>query len=202
MVLKFPIPSLNIGENIQLMLDEFLKVLGLDDDSITRYIVLDNAANNRRAMTLSNLFTAFYCCIHTIQLSVNGCLKATVNLVSVTTVVKKCRELTTFIRRSEHNINTLKKACKEAKIKFILPVKANDTRWDSTVANITSVIRVQPALHSIVINDEDPKQEWTKYVMNYNEVKAAESLIKTLACVKTATKLWQGRDERCVKLNV
>ena len=61
MVLKFPIPSLNIGENIQLMLDEFLKVLGLDDDSITRYIVLDNAANNRRAMTLSNLFTAFYC---------------------------------------------------------------------------------------------------------------------------------------------
>ena len=38
------------GDNIRLQLESFLTELGLDSSSYTRYMVLDNAANNRRAM--------------------------------------------------------------------------------------------------------------------------------------------------------
>ena len=59
------------GTNILFCLQSMMHECGLDDDSIGRYIVLDNASNNKRAMNLgSDKYDVVWCVIHTLQLAI------------------------------------------------------------------------------------------------------------------------------------
>ena len=59
------------GGNILFCLQSMMNECGLDDDSIGRYIVLDNASNNKRAMNLgSDKYDVVWCVIHTLQLAI------------------------------------------------------------------------------------------------------------------------------------
>ena len=59
------------GTNILFSLQSMMTECGLDGDNISRYIVLDNASNNKRAMNLgSDKFEVVWCVIHTLQLAI------------------------------------------------------------------------------------------------------------------------------------
>lgn len=59
------------GENIQFALDTMFKEAGLDGDGVSRYILMDNASNNKRCATLfEGDHTVIWCCIHTLQLAI------------------------------------------------------------------------------------------------------------------------------------
>ena len=69
-------PRRHTGANIVFSLRAFMVELGLDGDDIERYILLDNAANNVRAMRLgTDMFKVVWCCIHTLQLAIKDAFK-------------------------------------------------------------------------------------------------------------------------------
>ena len=69
-------PRHHTGANIDFSLRAFMTELSLDGPEIRRYIILDNAANNVKAMRLgTNLFDVIWCVIHTLQLSIKDALK-------------------------------------------------------------------------------------------------------------------------------
>ena len=69
-------PRRHTGKNIVFCLRAFMVELGLNGEDIDRYILLDNASNNVRAMALgTDLFKAVWCCIHTLQLAIKSAFK-------------------------------------------------------------------------------------------------------------------------------
>ena len=69
-------PRRHTGANIVFSLRTFMEELGLDGHDIERYILLDNAANNVRAMRLgTDMFQVVWCCIHTLQLAIKDAFK-------------------------------------------------------------------------------------------------------------------------------
>ena len=69
-------PRRHTGANIVFSLRPFMEELGLDGDDIEQYILLDNAANNIRAMRMgTGMFQVVWCCIHTLQLAIKDAFK-------------------------------------------------------------------------------------------------------------------------------
>lgn len=74
-------PRRHTGANIEFSLRAFMTELGLDGPEIRRYIILDNAANNVKAMRLgTDLFEVIWCVIHTLQLAIKDALKVRLSL--------------------------------------------------------------------------------------------------------------------------
>ena len=66
--------------------------LGLDGEEYERYILLDNASNNVRAMALgTDMFKVVWCCIHTLQLAIKSAFK-----VRLKELLKRKSSLTIF----------------------------------------------------------------------------------------------------------
>ena len=75
-------PRRHTGQNIVFCLRAFMVELGLDGPDIERYILLDNASNNVRAMALgTDMFQVVWCVIHTLQLSIKDSFKVRLNLL-------------------------------------------------------------------------------------------------------------------------
>ena len=105
-------------------------------------------------------------------------------------VVKdKCRDLAKLICKSGPVKDQVKAACKEVKIKFLKPKKSNVTRWNSAAENISSILKLKPAL--LFLTYHDTLGLWSHRVLNQIEFKVAESLDQILQVFKRATKLWE-----------
>ena len=180
------------GQNICLQLEDLIKELGLDSDNITKYIVLDNAANNVKAMELTKMFEAIPCSIHTLQLAVCDSFKASIQLKKVSDVLKKNNKLVNFVRRSEARLNELKDACKAVNITFIIPVKPNDTRWNSEFSSLMSTIHLNRGYKYLAFNDNSKKKIWLEHVLNNDEMSIVVATKNALDPVKNASKLWEG----------
>ena len=178
------------GKNLQLMMDQFMEVLGLDDPEFLKFVVCDNASNNVVMIRLTNGVIEYYCAIHTMSLCVKDIFLLEILSIKVQTCMEKCLELAKFVRRSEHNRNELRAACKEKEIGFILPKKPVETRWNSKEANVVSILKLMPALQHLA--SQDDTLEWTQRVPNAAEVKVLESLVEILTQIKIATKKWEG----------
>ena len=58
------------GRNIQFALETLFREAGLDGQSINRYLLMDNASNNKKCVTLfEGEHTVIWCCNHTLQVS-------------------------------------------------------------------------------------------------------------------------------------
>ena len=102
----------------------------------------------------------------------------------------KCKELATFVRRSERNKNELKKACQQTETSFKMPKVPNETRWNSKEANVATTISLKPALQRIQQDDTDLR--WFDVIPNAAEFNLLESLVEILERVKVANKNWEG----------
>jgi len=180
------------GQNICLQLEDFMKELGLDSEKIKKYIVLDNASNNVKAMELTKMFEAIPCSIHTLQLAVCDSFKATIQLKKVSDVLKKNNKLVNFVRRSEARLNELRDACKAVNIQFLVPVKPNDTRWNSEFSSLLTTILLNRGYKYLAFNDNSKKKIWLEHVLNNDEMSIVVAVKNALEPVKNASKLWEG----------
>ena len=179
------------GENILMALDSLMEEARLDGPEITRIILLDNASNNKKAMSLSaGEFIPLWCGIHTLQLSIKDAMKVKIGQIRVREVISKCKEISKLVRRSEGNRDALKKACNQTNTEFILPVKPGATRWNSTEANLSSCLRLQPALTRLSIFDRS--DTWSSCVPSAREFDVVEAVQKCLQPLKIATKLMEA----------
>ena len=181
------------GANLSVMMDQFMSALGLEGEEFRKYVVCDNASNNVVMIRLSDDIQDYRCAIHTLALCVKDIFQLEILTIKVQTCIWKCKEVAKYVRRSELNRNDLRDACKTMEIGFIMPKKPVDTRWNSVEANVTSILRLMPALQHLSTHDET--LEWSDIVPNAAEAKVLESLVDILTQIKIASKKWEGEKE-------
>ena len=179
------------GQAIQIMLDDYIVELGLDSNLIRKTGVFDNASNNKAAIKRTELFDAWFCIIHTLQLTVTDIFfKETIKNVSIRKVLGKCATLAKKLRNSTRFNRELKAACKVVGVNFVLPPIPNKTRWNSTFSNLEGVLRIRLGLQHIQANMES--EEWIEIIPSFNEWKTVTSLIQILEKMKVATKKFEA----------
>ena len=179
------------ADNILFSLNTMMTALGLDGEDISRYIILDNAANNKRAMFLgTDIYETIWCCCHTIQLAIKDALKVKLGQVSVGKVLDKCRNIATLVKRSESSRDSLKGACKAVvpEVSFIMPIKPMAVHWNSTDNNVASILHLEKPLRYLDYHDEDT---WSEVVPGAREFEVAAAVHKCLEPLKIATKGWE-----------
>ena len=69
-----------------------------------RFVVMDNAASNKRAARLAgNFLKRHWCVCHTLALVVTDLFKASANHTRIKCVLQKCQGVAVLVHRSEHN---------------------------------------------------------------------------------------------------
>ena len=188
------------GKNIRLKLDDYLEQLGLSSDEFRKTIVMDNASNNVLAIKLTQLFDAWMCSIHTLQLAINDLLKVQIRNVSIQDVLDKCREIARKVRKSSQSKTQLQDACTSLGMQFIWPNIPNATRWNSTAKNLADILRLKPALQ--YIDSHDDSGMWSSLSLSAAEWKAAKCLGDILEIPKKVTKLWESETKPTLHLVV
>ena len=185
------------GTNILFVLEKMFQEAGLDKEEVNRYLIMDNASNNKRCATLgAGEFTTVWCVCHTIQLCIKDAMRVKIGTVRVRKVVKKCKDVSNLVRRAEARRDELKEACKEKEVSFILPVKPGKTRWNSVEGNIHSCLKLRsPLLH---LSFYDRGNTWTLAVPTVLEFDVAEAIQKCLQPLKIATKIWEAEDKPAI----
>ena len=178
------------GRNIKMKLEKFFEALGIDDEDIMKVVVADRASNNRLMIKLSPELSPVWCNIHALQLGVTDCFKLSVGSVGITDLIKNCQELAKFVTRSEARKRELERACLQVGIKFRLPQKQNTTRWNSTEANLASIVHLKEGLQYCVIKDSE--DVWLEHVLTGQEFDVAAGLLKVLQVPKQMTKSWEA----------
>ena len=136
-------PQRHTGVNIKMKIEKMLEALGLDSNTITKYVCHDNAANCVLGFSLIDDMVQVFCICHTIQLCVRDALKEDVMGVSLSKLIKTSHELAKKVKMSGTMTQELKEACKAVGIKYTKLLPAQVTRWFSTEMNIASLLRVQ-----------------------------------------------------------
>ena len=183
------------GENILFVLESLFKEAGLDGDDVTRYILMDNASNNKRCATLgAGEHTVLWCANHTLQLAIHDAMKVKIGTVRIRKLVKKFKDVSNLVRRCEARRDELKEACREKDISFIYPVKPGKTRWNSMEGNIHSCLKLRTALLHLSFYDRG--NNWAVTVPSFREFDIADAVQKCLQPLKIATKIWEA-DRKC-----
>ena len=186
-------PKRHTADNILMSINTLMEEMGLDSPEIRRYLIMDNASNNKKAMRVSSEYVPLWCVIHTLQLCITDSLKVKIGMISVTRVLVKCKEISKLVRRSEANRDDLRRACQATRppTDFILPHKPGDTRWNSKNENLRSVLRLRSALQFLAYDDKT-SETWGLDVPTASEFKVAEAVHKCLEPFKIATKLLES----------
>ena len=187
------------GENIHMDLKHFAQKLGLIN-SMMLYLLQDNASNNKKAMKLGSEFVPVWCAIHTLQSAITDSFKSKVGNIEIKDLLEKCQKLAKYCRSSEFSNNELQEACKTTNITYIRPVLANATRWNSTEANLSSLLRLQPALS--YLSYSDMSDTWSEKVPSNVEFKVLGALQKVLEVFKITTKQWESDTSPTIHLVV
>ena len=125
------------GETIVLKLENFMKKLTLDGPNVKRFVVLDNASNNKKTVRLAGDFLeGHWCLCHTLALVVTDLFKRSANHTEIKRVLQKCQSVGVLVHRSEQNKLTLKDSCNITDTPYLLPVLAVPTRWNSSDENV------------------------------------------------------------------
>ena len=185
------------GENILITLTNFLKKLGLDELKVRKVIVMDNAANNKKAARIADdAFEGAWCVNHTINLVVTDMFQKTVCKDSQHTKIKivltKCQSVSVLVHRSEGNMGDLKEACTRTVTPFHKPVLGVKTRWNSIDDNVDSNLKLEPPLRLLSDQDSTPKKIWRTKVLTPIEYRAASGMHKALKPFKIATKKFES----------
>ena len=180
------------GSAIILKLENFIKKLGLHRENVERYVVMDNAAPNKKAVRLAGDFLKGYWCVcHTLALVVTDLFKASANNTPIKRVLQKCQSVAVFVHRSEQNKIALKKACQITDTPYKLPVCANKTRWNSANDNVESNLKLEKPLKHLSDTDISAAEVWRSKVLSPLEYNTARGMHKALNPLKKAIKVFE-----------
>lgn len=192
-------PDRHTGVNIKLQLDEMIEALDLTSSDINKYVVNDNDASAVLAIKLSPNLVQILCAIHTLQLSVGDTFKyASVGTTKMKTILQKGKTLANTVKRSGPLKQELKMACAEVKISYYSLKNPNDTRWNSQITNLSSIIKIEKALVWLVNNDTTG--QWTGMVFTPAEWRLAKAAVMVLQIPLRVTKMWEGEKYPTINL--
>ena len=187
-------PQSHTGKNISLKVGEMLKLLELDDPTIKLYVSHDNARNCVLGFKLIDGMVQLFCVNHTIQL----CLKDTFQMEligsSVQDLLIKCHNLAVHIKKSSIMMHELESACRSTKQKFIKPVIANATRWNSTYANIHSLLRLEKAITKLS-SEGNVHEYWSEFEFSNIEWRMMNGIQFILEKVLVMSKIFESDKE-------
>ena len=107
--------------------------------------VSDNAANMLAGVRESSC-ESYGCNCHWWQLAINDTFKA---VPGMTSMLKKCQDLATYIHKSDVAKDDLTRECKKDGHSPTAINQNNDTRWDSQLACMSSVLTHQTCLEKL-----------------------------------------------------
>ena len=192
-------PDRHTGAMIKLQLDEMIESLDLTGANTAKYVVNDNAANAVLAIKLSPDLVQILCAIHTLQLSIGDTFKdASVGSTKMKTILQKGKALANTVKRSGPLGQELKKACAEVNISYTSLKNPNDTRWNTEVTNLSSIIQIEKALVWLVNNDTIG--QWTGMVFTPAEWRLAKAAVQVLQIPLRVTKMWEGEKYPTINL--
>ena len=84
----------------------------------------------------------------------------------------------------------LKKACSEVNISYTSLKNPNETRWNSGVTNLSSIIKLERALTWLV--NTDTSGQWSSIVFSPGEWRLAKAAVNVLQIPLRVTKMWEG----------
>ena len=86
----------------------------------------------------------------------------------------------------------LKEVCQEKDIKCLRPLAANQTRWNSVVMSLKSLLPLKPALECLALEDRASDLDWSALTLDPTEWKIVEATIAVLKMPQAITKLWEA----------
>ena len=104
------------------------------------------------------------------------------------------------IRKSPKYNLELKEVCQEKDIKCLRPLAANQTRWNSVVMSLKSLVPMKSAFDSL--GDRTSELDWTRLILDQTEWKIVEAIITVLKMPQLITKLWEADTKPTVHLVV
>jgi len=183
------------GEAVLLKFTNFMRKLNLDGVDVQRFVVLDNASINKKAVRLAKDYVkGLWCVCHTLALVVTDLFKASANHTRIKRVLQKCQGVAVLIHRSEQNKLTLKNACTILDTPYKLPVLANATRWNSTDENVESNLQLEKPLRHLSDTDTSASELWRSKVLSPLEYNSARGMHKALNPIKKATKIFEAEN--------
>ena len=191
------------GEAIVLKFESFMRKLSLDGPNVQRFVVMDNAANNKRAVRLAGDFLQSHWCVcHTLALVVTDLFKVSANHTQIKRVLQKCQGVAVLVHRSEQNRLALKEACEFTDTPYKLPVLANKTRWNSADENVESNLKLEKPLRYLSDTDTSAGEVWRSKVLSPLEYNSARGMHMALNPIKKATKLFEAENVPTIHLVV
>ena len=163
----------------------------LEDQKYRKVVVADGASNNILALKLFSGVESLICQIHRLQRAIVMALKtATIKAKRVSRVLEKCQRLAVKLRKSPKYNDELKKVCLEKDVKYLRPLAANQTCWNSVVMSLKSLVPMKPVLECM--GDRDSELQWTELILDASEWKIVDAIISVLKKPLLVTKLWEA----------
>jgi hypothetical protein len=105
-------------------------------------------------------------------------------------VLDKGKELSKAVKRSGPMLQGLKRACKDLGMRYTTLKNPNDTRWNSQEKNLSSIIKLKPALQ--LLANGDATGDWLDKVFTPVEWLLAEAAVDVLKIPLYSTKAWEA----------
>ena len=175
-------PDRHTAEAIAIQLDEMIESLELHDVNVDLYSINDNAANMKAAIRTSMYLKEYNCDIHTLQLAIVDTFK---NVEGMKTVLDKAKQVAAFTHKSSVALEQLKRQANIDHVKFKKLKNPQDTRWNSQVDNMASVLHLKRSITALC----DSEDKWAEFSLDRNQWKLLEGAVSLLEPFKIATKM-------------
>ena len=189
-----PVTERHTGEVIQEHIDGMVEKLELKD-GVTKTCVSDNAANMLAGVRQSNCASYGRNC-HWWQLAINDTFKA---VPGMSNVLKKSQDLATYLHKSDVAANDLAKECRKNGHSSTAIHQNNDTRWDSQLACMSSVINHQTCLENLARRGVERFPELVPSISDFLLMKGACDNLKKC---KITTKIFEQEKVPTINLVV
>ena len=117
----------------------------------------------------------------------------------MTSVLKKCKEHATFIHKSDVAKDQLARECRKNDHSATVINQNNDTRWDSQLACMSSVLTHQPCLENLARGGIDRFPELLPSISDFLLIKGA---CENLKKCKVTTKIFEQEKVPTINLVV
>ena len=190
-------PQRHTGMNIKLKVEKMLQALEIRD--LNLFICSDNAANCKLGFSLLPGVEQMFCINHTIQLGVRDSLKEQSLGTNIKDLVSKCHELAKKVKKNTQMLNELAAACKDVGVNYTKMQLSQVTRWNSTAANIDSILKIQPALEEL-FSLTTVSESWSEFEITKHEWKQLKAIHTMLQKILVVSKIFETETKVTIHL--
>ncbi|XP_065668088.1 uncharacterized protein LOC136088319 [Hydra vulgaris] len=175
-------PGRHTGILIEEKLDSFLEELNLPAD-LPIYCVNNQARNMKLAVKLSKRLDQYLCNNHILQCAVRDSFGMTAGMDDA---LQTCKDLASLTHQSTVAAELLESESDAQGINFRQLCQSVDTRWNSELDCMASVLHLKSAIISLCANEDI----FSSKTISASQWKSIEGAVETSAPLKEATETW------------